>query len=143
MADKPGDAGKAIEAQPVATSTVEHSGIHHELAAQLAQAAKDVATRMDTRGHAAAGTREALHEVGIDIPRSNSADIRDIPKTKEMGSGSALKPGDIVITGVKPGVPYGNSFIVTPDMKAASDRIAPIPDLKALPNVHIYRPQDS
>jgi hypothetical protein len=115
------------------------SALETEFQNHLAVAAKAVAENMGTRGLAAKGTREALHDVGIDIPPSDSADIKQIPKMHEVNRSSVLEPGDVVVVDRTAQMRHGNSFVVTNDKLAASDHVAQIPNLSSLPNVHIFR----
>jgi hypothetical protein len=136
----------SLDAQPNQGVSVnwkpsEQLSLQHEFQSHLASVAKIVAAQGELSPHTApVATREALGDVGIFIPPSNSKDIKGIPKTDEIPRGSKLQPGDIVVAGAAPGMPNGDSFIVTNDGMAANWKLKPIPNLNALPEVHIYRP---
>lgn len=120
---------------------LEESALQKEFQMHLAKVADIIATTGYLEPHTApVATRQALADVGIDIPPSDSKFIKDIPKTTEIPRDSKLQPGDIVIVGATPNAKHGDSFIVTPDGKAAGWQKKYIPDLTSLHEVHIYRP---
>jgi hypothetical protein len=106
---------------------------------QLAEAADHVATSMQTVGRSWGANWRALKTVGIVPPQGNACDITSIPGMTKMPEGTKLKPGNVVTIGANALQPEGFSFIVTEDMKAASDSFTKIPNLSHTKNVRVFR----
>jgi putative chitinase len=106
-------------------------------AEHLANVARGVASRMNTRGWCARGVFNSLQAAGMAIPRSPSAYMaantlaRD-PRFREVQLSDAqirnLPPGAIVVSGAynSPGNPHGHIAVTLGNGMEASDHIASI-----------------
>lgn len=109
---------------------------------RLAKAADQEAALLNQRGVAGKAVREDLKKVGIDIPMSDSADIKEIPGMTIMPAGTRLMPGDVVVTSRTSANPHGNSFVVTEDMMSASGKRSHIPNFSKADDERIFRHVD-
>src|SRR5262249_10284758 len=118
------------------------SALHQEFHSHLADSAVAVAQKMNTHGYSARALRESLHENGIEIPRSDAKDIKEIPGMQQLPRDTKLQPNDVVVWGATAQAPHGGSFVYTKDGQAASDHIASVPALGQFPEVRIFRSKE-
>src|ERR1700733_9903690 len=110
------------------SAQVKHE-LHAHLRRRIAESADQMAIGKHPDGASWGANWRALRSAGIAAPLGNATDIHEIPGMTQMPRDSKLRPGDVVITGATETQPFGNSFIVSEDMKAASNGFHKIPDL--------------
>jgi hypothetical protein len=110
-----------------------------DLRRRIAESADQMAVGMHPNGLSWAANWRALKAAGIDAPSGNATDIQAIPGMTKMPADSKLRPGDVVIIGATDTLRWGDSFIVTEDMKAASAGFHKIPNLTKYKDVRIFR----
>lgn len=131
---------KAKHTTAKATAPTTAAGKFGPKAAHLAQVARGVASRMNTRGWCARGVFDSLQAAGLKIPRSGSAYMaantlaRD-PRFREVHLTDAqihkLPAGAIIVSGPYniPGNPHGHIAITLGNGREASDHLGPVSTL--------------
>jgi hypothetical protein len=119
--------------------------------AAIVDKASEAAHDGNHKGYAGKAVREALNAAGIEIPPTNSAEIKTPDNMVKLSADTDLKKGDVVVVGKRLGGShqhdYGDSFIVGEDNKAYKTALGSyarkVPDLKEYEaegrSVSVYR----